>query len=252
MPTTAATWQGATASPLPLAAQVNQFLGVHKVQNLYAAVLESSQTTPGTGATNSNGLYMAQSFTTAVGQTAIGYIGVDMQVSTGLGANLGPMTIGIYANSGGAPTGSALGSTVFAVEYCFAQGTFTFVPMPVTGLTASTTYWIVTQPAGNGTYFYPWERSNQTSGASTSTNGTTWTAQTYGFLYEVFDQTASGPLVGTWEDSGARWSWTTYNTAASINQISQYAEYTVAQGSSQYVQSVRNFMYSNGLLTKVA
>jgi hypothetical protein len=250
--TTTSTWLGATTAQLPLAAQVNQFLGVHKTQNLYAATQTSAQTTAGSGSTSSNGLWIAQSFTTAAGQTAIGYIAIDVQVTATSGSQLGPMTIGIYANSGGAPTGSALLTTVFTVEYAAGQGIWTYVPMPLTGLTASTTYWIVTQPAGNVTFSYPWMKSNQTSGTSTSTNGTSWTAQTYGSMYQVFDQTVSGLLTHTYADSGARWTYTAYTTAAALNQISQYSEYTVAQGSSQYVQSVRFYTYSNGLLTKVA
>lgn len=253
MSTTSATWLGAAPGSAPLAAQVNQFLGIHGVQNLYAAVQTAAQSTAGAAVTTTNGLYLAQSFTTAVGQTAIGYVIVPVTTATTSGASLGPTTLGLFANSAGAPSGSALVSVAVTAEYAnLASGgtntTKLVFPLPVAGLTASTTYWLVLASAGNVSNSYSWFRSNQVSGASTSATGSSWTAQGYGFEYQVFDQTASGLLTATWEDAGARWSRLTYN---SLSQVASSAEYTVAQGSSQYVQSYRGATYSNGLLTKV-
>jgi hypothetical protein len=212
--------------------------------------------TSGAASTSTNGLYLAQSFSTAGGQTAIGYVIVTVATTSTSGASLAPTTLSLYANAAGAPTGAALASVTLTAEYAnLASGgvanTFVIYPLPVTGLTASTTYWLVlASTASSGSY--TWFRSAAASTASTSPNNSTWTAQAYGFKYQVFDQTASGLPTATWEDSGARWSVSTYNTAASINQLSTFAEYTVAQGASQYVQSYRAFTYSNGLLTKVA
>lgn len=250
-------WLGATPASSPQSGQVNQFLGTHNTQILYAGTSTASVLTSGAATTSSNGLYLAQSFTTAAGQTAIGYITCPISTTTTTGASLAPTTLSLYANSGSAPTGAALGSVTLTAEYAYlstANGntnTFTLYPLPVTGLTASTTYWLVlASTASSGAY--TWFRSASASGASTSANGSTWTGQSYGFRYNVFDQTASGLQTATWEDSGARWTASTYNTAASINQIAAYAEYTVAQGTAQYVQSYRALTYSSGLLTKVA
>jgi hypothetical protein len=66
------TWQAATTGQLPKAAQVNQSLGTHKIQLLYPALRKANQSTAGSGTTQTNGLYIAQSFTTAVGQTQTG------------------------------------------------------------------------------------------------------------------------------------------------------------------------------------
>jgi hypothetical protein len=250
-------WLGATPASLPQSGQVNQFLGTHNTQILYAGASTASVLTSGATTTSSNGLYLAQSFTTAAGQTAIGYITCPISTTTTTGASLAPTTLSLYANSGSAPTGAALGSVTLTAEYAYlstANGntnTFTLYPLPVAGLTASTTYWLVlASTASSGAY--TWFRSASASGASTSANGSTWAAQTYGFRYNVFDQTASGLQTATWEDSGARWTASTYNTAAAVNQYASYAEYTVAQGANAYVQSYRAFTYSSGLLTKVA
>ena len=242
-------WQAATTGQPPLAAHVNQFLGTHAVTNLYMGVQTASQTTAGTGGVSTNGLWIAQQFTTGAAQTALGYIGIQLSGPATTGANLGPLTVGIYANSAGAPTGVALISQVYTIEYVSAGPAYPILPLPVSALTPSTTYWIVSQPAGNVTYNYTWGKSNQTSGASTSTNGTTWSAQTYGLLFQVFDQTISGLLTCTWEDSGVRYTWIAYNAN---NLPSSYAEYTAGQTIPGYLQSFRNFTYSNGLLTGVS
>jgi hypothetical protein len=253
MAVTTNTWLGATATQPPKAQQVNAFLGVHASTELYAAVQQSAVTTSGATTTSTNGLWLAQSFTTGSSQTAIGYIEGPISTTTSTGANLSTTTLSLYANSGGAPTGSALASTTLTAEYAYLSTSngntniFTIYPLPVTGLTASTTYWLVLHSTAS-TGAYTWFRSAAASGASTSTNGTAWTAQTYGFRYAVYDQTASGLLTATWSDAGARWTASTYT---SQNQISTYAEYTVGQTASGYTQGFRTFTYSNGLLTKV-
>jgi hypothetical protein len=243
------TWQAATTGQLPRAAHVTQLLGSHASQILYAGVQRAAQTTAGTGNTSTNGLYLAQSFTTASGQTAIGYVMIQLESNTSAGANLPPTTVGIYANSGGAPTGSALVSATLTAEYSNAAPANVTVPVPVTGLTASTTYWIVAAAAGSSTYSFSWNKSNQASGASTSANGSLWNAASYGFLFQVYDQTVTGQPACTWDDSGARWTWTGYTTQ---NQVSQYAEYTSGQTNSGYLQSFRTFTYTSGLPTGVS
>lgn len=246
------TWLGATTGSQPASGQINQFLGAHTSQFLYAATQQASQTTNGSASTSSNNLWLAQSFATASGQTAVGYVIVPVTTTTTSGSSLAATTLSLYANSAGAPTGSPLVSVAVTAEYAnlASGGTATnrlIYPLPVTGLTASTTYWLVLQSTASSGAF-TWYRSNQTSGASTSTNGTSWTAQTYGFVYQQFDQTASGLLTATWEDSGARWQALTYNSNSSLATIGQY---TTAQNSG-YVQAYRALTWSNGLLTKAA
>lgn len=243
-------WNGATSGQQPLAGQINQFLGAHSSALVYSgAVVQSSRTTVGSGSVASNGLWIAQQFTTGASQTAIGRVDIDLQPTGVTGAQLSPAVIGIYANSGGAPSGSALVSTLVPAEYFPMFGAYTYVPMPVSGLTANTVYWLVVQAAGNATYYYPWLKSNQTSGASTSPDGVTWTAQSYGLLYKVYDDTAAGSVLFTWEDSGARWTYTPSNAQGTPSTLS---EYTAAQAAGDYVFSSRNFAYTNGLLTSVS
>jgi hypothetical protein len=253
MAVTSAAWQSATAAQPTLAAQVNQFLGIHASQIIYTGVTTSSQTTPGATSTSTNGLWLAQSFSTAGGQTAIGILFNAISTATTSGASLAPTTLSLYANAAGAPTGGALMSVTITAEYAnLATGATAtnsaIYPLPITGLTASTTYWLVLAAAGNVSNSYTWYRSNQVSGASTSPNGSTWTAQGYGFVYQVADQTAVGLQNATWEDGGARWTATRHG-AGNLN--SAYGEYTAGQTAAGYTQSYRNLTYSGSLLTNV-
>lgn len=248
---TTPTWQGATSGQLPKAAQVNQFLGSHQTQLLYSSLRKAAQDVAGSGSVNTNGLYLAQSFTTAVGQTTIGYVQLDMTTTGGLASVLPPTTLSLYANSAGAPTGAALITTALAAEYVASSISTTItIPLPITGLTASTTYWLVLTPAGDASHFFNWNKSNQVSGASTSANGTVWAAQAFGLLYQVWDQTISAPqVISIWEDSGARWTWFGYsgNTPITI------AEYTAGQTvtATSYTQSYRNLTFSGSAITSI-
>jgi hypothetical protein len=228
-------WLGATTAQAAQAGQVNQFLGTHAASFLYAGASFSSQGTAGSGAVNSNSLWIAQQFTTGTA-TAIGRAQLTLAV-TGTPTAL---PLAVYANTSGAPSGGALVTTAIPSQYLTGSATAVSIPLPDT-LSASTTYWLVTQAVGDASDFYSWSKSNQTSGASTSTNGTSWSAQTYGLLYTCFDKSAVSPLTHTWEDSGARWTTQTVNSNGSTNS---WQEYTVAQGTSQYVYSKRTLVYA--------
>ena len=237
-----------------MAGHVNQLLGSHEASIVYQGTQTAAQTTNGATTTSTNGLWLAQSFTTAVGQTMVGAVTVSLTTTTTTGALLPTTTVSIYADSAGAPSGSPLVSTTLTAEYAYAASggvttTRILIPLPVIGLTAGTTYWIVATAAGNVSDSYTWHRSDQVSGASTSPDGTTWTAQGYGFTFTVTDLSATSSQVATWEDGGARWTATTY-TGADV--ISSYAEYTAGQTAAGYLQSYRTFTYSGGLLTGVS
>jgi hypothetical protein len=245
-------WLAATSGQTPLAAQINQFFTIHPTTELYAGVLQASQATAGSTSTSTNGLYLAQQFSTGASQSVIGYVSIPVTTTTTSGSSLATTTLSLYANSSGAPSGSPIVSTTVTAEYAnqSSGGTATksvVYPLPITGLTASTSYWLVVAAAGGASSSYTWYRSNQTSGASTSPTGSVWTAQSYGFKYAVYDQTASGLLTASWEDSGARWTTYTYNA---LSQLSTIAEYTVGQTTSGYNQGFRTLTYSSALLTK--
>lgn len=151
---TVPTWLAATSGSAPQAGQINQFLGTHASTILYAGVQKAAQTTAGAAQNASHAGWTAQSFTTAVGQTTVGYVVLNVSsIGTTSGANLLPSTISLYANSAGAPTGSPITSVTAPVEYYpVTTGAFAIFPLPATGLTASTTYWIVMPVVGTSSF----------------------------------------------------------------------------------------------------
>lgn len=241
---TAPAWLAATPGYSALAGQVNQFLATHAVTYVYQGTEQANQSTAGSGSVASNGLWIAQSFATAAGQTAAGYVVVTAAV-TGSPA---PWTFSIQANSGGAPSGTALVSAAVPKEFLSGTAAAQAVMLPVTGLTAATTYWIVAQAVGDSGDHFNWSKSNQASGAATSANGTSWTAQAYGLLYQVRDQSPVAPLAGTWEDSGARWTALAYTSG----ELTGIEEYTAGQAANGYTVSSRALTYTGNLLSGVA
>lgn len=252
MTTTVPAWNGATVPYPPNAGAVNQFLGTHSATFIYSgSVLQSSQATGSGNYVTSASTYLAQSITTGATQTIIGT--VQLQVSTVGGspitATITPLTVSLYASSIGAPTGSPLVTASLSEQYVYSGGFFITVPLAITGLTPSTTYWVVVSPAGTGTNYYVWQKSNQTSGALTSPDGVTWTAQTYGFMYEVFDLSGNlPPILFIQEDNGARVVQLNYTGT----QLTGLTEATVTQSGGS-VFSSRTLTYSSaGLLIGVA
>lgn len=240
-------WQAATAGFSALAGHVNQFLCSHAVTYVYTGAQTAAQTTAAGGfpGTPSRNAWLAQSFTTGASQTAVGYVRLNVLV-TGSPA---PWTISLQASSGGAPSGTALVSAGLPKEFLTGSYAFQTVALPASGLTPAATYWIVAQANGTVTDDYVWGQSNQVSGASTSANGTTWTAQAYGLMFRVFDQSAVLPLAATYEDSGARWTALAYNGSGQLTGIE---EYTAGQAANGYTASSRALSYTSGLLTGVA
>jgi hypothetical protein len=238
-------WLAATASEPTAAGQVNQFLGAHAATLIYTGTVQSSQVTAGSGAVNSDGLYIAQSFTTGAAQTTLGRVLLTF-AKTGTPA---PVSVSLQANSGGSPSGTPLVTTLLPADFLSGTPALFSIPLPASGLSPSTQYWIVLNAVGDASDYFSWSKSNQTSGAKTSTNDTSWTAQTYGLLYEVCDNTLLNPLVHTWEDTGARWTLMLYNT---LLQLVTLAEYTAGQTATGYVVSARSLSYTAGQLASIA
>lgn len=234
-------WIGASNGSPQLAAQVNQLLGTHAITYLYSGASGGGQTTLGSGGTNTNGLYIAQSFT-AIATYNLGRVVLGFNTLTG--TPTAPLTVSIQTNSGSAPSGTALITTTVPVQNLVSNVS---IPVPCS-LTNATTYWIVLTPAGDASDFATWLKTNQSSGASTSANGTTWTAQTYGLYYALWDQSAIPPLHHTWEDGGARWTTLALNGLSAPTSLQ---EYTVAQVAGDYVYSSRAMTYSSSFLTSV-
>lgn len=244
-------WQTATSGQKSNAGHANQFLGTHQAAYIYQGGLQSSQTTGTAVYSDSLTQWLSQTIATGVSQTAIGYVQLQLSAIGGSPTLplIPPLTVGLYADSGGLPAGAAIASTTLSDSYIYSAPFWVSVPLAVSGLTPSTKYHLVTNLAGTTGHYYAWQRSNQTSGAATSTNGTTWTAQTYGLMYQVYSQAASGQLQLIYEDNGARWTAFSYNANGTISQV---AEYTTGQTSTGYLQSQRTLTYSNGLVIGVA
>lgn len=234
----------ATTGQAPKAAHVNQFLGAHPASYLYTGASQVAQTTLGSGTVASNGLYVAQKLTTTSAFT-LGRVVLTLAV-TGTPA---PTTISIQANSGSAPSGTPLVATVLPSQMGPPTAGTVSIPLPCS-LSASTTYWIVASAAGDASDFFAYSKSNQTSGVSTSTNGTSWSTQTYGIYFAAFDQSVGNAMpVHTWADSGARWSTWAYNASL---QPTSVQEYTVGQTATGYMYSSRALTYSSGDLATIA
>jgi len=240
-------WLAATANQPTRAGQINQMLGTHTSSLVYPGTQQANHLTGASGGTttHSNGTWIGQQFATAAGQTTIGRITLSLAV-TGTPT---PLSVSLYANNAG-PTGSALVTTLVPHELLATTQATVSIPLPATGLTASTTYWLVTAAVGDASNYYSWARSAQTSGTSTSTSGTTWTAQTYGMIFAVFDGTATGgALMHTWDDAGARWQTYSYDTTGRITAL---IEFTQGQTTTGYLYSSRTLTYTGGRLTAVA
>lgn len=237
------TWLAATTGQATNAGQINQFLGTHASSLIYAGAVQAQQTTAGAGSTASNSLYIAQSFTTGASQTTIGRVVLTL-AKTGAPP---PITVSIQATVSGHPSGVALVSTLFPHDFVSGATAFS-IPLPVTGLTAATQYWVVLNADGDVSNFFSWSKSNQVTGASTSPTAVTWTPQAYGLLYQVCDNTVVNPLVHTRDDSGARWTIQSYN---GLGQAVALGEYTAGQTASGYLLSFRTLAYTAGQIASI-
>lgn len=247
------TYKAAVTGGSGNAGMTNQFLVPHDASIIYdsAAVQESVTTGSGVYTTTEN-QYLSQQFTTTVNQTSISQVWMQISVINGsaITNNIDPFIISIYADSGGEPSGSPLGSASLVETAVFASGFWVIIPLVITGLTGNTPYHIVTSPAGNATSYYVWQRSNLLAGASTSPDLIAWTDQTYGFMYQVYD----GATVGgsNWqfivEDGGARWSQLNYTGSL----VTSTVEYTADQTGSGSVEYSATLSYSGNLLTGIS
>jgi hypothetical protein len=246
------TWLAASAGSAARPGQINQFLGSHSSAWLYSGnTLQSHQTTGSAEFQSSDGQYMAQTFTTASTQTTVGQ--VLLQISTVGGspitALIPALTVAVYANSGGVPTGSALGSATVTSQYVYTSPFWVQVPLGLAGLSVSTPYQLVVSAAGTATNHYAWQQSNQTSGASVSPDGLSWSAQSFGLMYQVYDQSGQiWPPLSLIDDDGARVTTFAYN---SLVQLTGITESVVSQDGSSFFSS-RTISYSGQYPTGVS
>lgn len=233
-------WQSPVVGAQALAGHVNQLLGTHPTTYLYQGVLQASSA-GGTGTASSSGTWLAQRFTTGSSQTAVGYLAFASAV-TGSPA---PWTVSLQADAAGQPSGTALASVQYPKELA-ATVTAALVP---SACTASTQMWIVAEAVGDVSDYFTWAKSSAGSGAMTSPDGVTWTAQSYGLRYVVYDQSTVPPLIGIVEDSGARY--TLFGWSGTGEPV-LVEEFTSGQTQGGYSVSARTLTYSGGMLTGAA
>jgi hypothetical protein len=247
-----ADWLAATVGQPARPGQINQFLGAHGSTWVYSGNTLQAAQTIGTGVMqSSDGQYMAQSFATTTAQTTIGQVWLQLSTVGGspTTATITPLTVSLYANLAGAPAGSALASVTMAEQLVYTGPFWLPVPLTATGLTSGTPYWLVVSPAGTSSAYYAWQQSNQTTGAALSTGGVTWTGQTFGFMFQVYDQSGGAwpPLTLT-DDDGARVTVLSYSAAG---QLATIAESVTAQGGGTFY-STRSLTYSGAYPTGVS
>ena len=252
MGTTTPDWLGAAAGSPGMAGQVNQFLGDHNSLITYGEALASSQTT-GTGVyTGTDVNFISQLVTTGISQTSIS--SVSLQVSTVGGSaiinNIPNLSVSVYNSVSGVPTGSPITTVTLTETYIYSSPFWVSVPLSLGGLTPSTDYHVATSMVGTSSNLYVWQRSTQTSGAFTSTNGTTWIPAAYGMMYQLFEpggNSTSVRLIN--EDDGAR---TTQFSYDSNDQLISLVQFTQTQGGSGSFLTTPTFTYTNGLITGVS
>jgi hypothetical protein len=242
------TMQAAVPGQPGNAGLITQFLATHNAAFIYSGqALISSQSTGAGVYQSTQSQWLAQTITTGVSQTAIGSVALQMSAVGGspTSALITPLTIGLYADASGQPTGSALATATVSCQYVYSAPFWVTIPLLAT-VTASTAYHLVASPAGTASHYYAWQQSNQPSGAATAPDGTTWTNQTYGLMYQVYDATATGQLTAIGEDGLL-----TQFTYTAVGLIATVTQYATAQNGGSIVSSGA-LSYSNGLFTGVS
>lgn len=238
------TWTAATTGQPTQAGQINQFLGTHSTSIVYNGAITSQQTTAGTGSVSTLNTFIAQSVTTSSTQTTLGRVILRLS-KTGTPP---PVTVSLQTDNAGQPSGIALVATPLPPDLIPTSLNNVTIPLP-TAVTPSTKYWIVLSADGTTGNVVNWGKSNQTSGASISTDGVSWTAQAFGLLYIFVDNTLKFTVAHFWDDGGARWATIVTNT---IGQMTTLAEFCVGQTPTGYFFSQRSFAYNNGFFTGTA
>jgi hypothetical protein len=233
-------WQAPVAGQPALAGSINQFLGTHPTTFLYAGTQQATAT-GGSGGLPSNGLWLAQRFTTGSAQTAVGYVTFASTVT----GSPPPLAVSLQADSAGQPSGTALASVSF--PYQLAASTVTAL-LPA-AVSPGTQYWLVTMPAGDSGDYFAWTKSSAGSGCLTAPDGVTWSAQTFGLRYSVYDQSPVPPLIGIVEDSGQRFTLLGWSGSYGPTSVQ---ECTAGQTATGYAEASRTLSYSGGLLTGAA
>ena len=240
-------WHAVAAAGTLSVGDITQFLGTHGCSLLYQGTSQVADTTAVTGSlvtnTGSAAQWIAQPFTTAVGQTTITRIELDL-VGIGTGHDT---TVEIRTDNAGAPSNVTLFSITLPLE--FETGIIS-IPINLTGLSASTKYHIVVDGTVDTSNYVAVQRSaTSVNAALLSASGTgSWSSAGFTAYFNVFSG-VNGVLRNTYEDAGARWTTIDYtNSAAAGNTTPVHiGEYTTGS-----LRSWRTCTFTNGQLVSVA
>lgn len=243
-------YQAAASGQPTQAGGVGQFLGAHNAVFVYSGALVVSSQATGSGTyQSSQSQWLSQTITTGSTQTVIGSVNLQLSVVGGSPTLplVAPLTIGLYADAGGLPSGSAIASAIVSCQYVYSGPFWVPVPLGAT-VTPSTVYHLVASPVGTSSHYYAWQQSNQAQGAATAPDGVQWSLATYGLMYQVLDSTATGSLLAIYDDGGALITQFTYTALGQLATVTQTA---VAQGGSS-ITSSGTLSYTNGFFTGVS
>lgn len=244
------TMLAASSGQKPNSGLISQFLGAHNAAFIYSgAVVQASQAT-GSGTYQSTASqWLSQAVVMGSAQTVLGSVGLQLSAVGGSPtlALTAPLTVALYADSGGLPSGAVLASATVSGQYVYSSGFWLLVPFGLT-VTPSTVYHVVVSMVGTSGHYYVWQQSNQPGGAASAPDGVTWTPASFGLMYELLDATATGQLLAISEDGGQLITSFTYTA---LGQVATVAQYAVTQSGSS-IYSSGTLSYTNGLLTGVS
>ena len=235
------------------AGDVNQFLGTHASLILrdgaskvtYTATATGNQYTYASGGAQ----WLAQPFSTAVGQTTISH--VDLVLAGGAGTWADTVLQLRTDDGSGNPSSTILWSCPIPADF-FSSGAGVWVSIPcnVTGLVGSTMYHLVLTGTTDATNYDDWQTAatSVNAGLKSATGAGSWSSVSATFLFQVFDGNQQGNLRHVIEDCPvggppARWTGVDYNAAGQPVTIREVC------GS---LRSVRTLTYIAGQLTSVS
>ena len=255
------TWRAPASGDTYKAGDITQNLFSHPATFIYQGTFNVTGAASSSGTLNTNtgsaAQYIDQPFTTAVGQTTVTRIEMNFQAN-GTGADT---TIGIYADSGGNPTGTALAQINFPSDFEPGSNTTISVPINVSGLTASTLYHIVIAGTASTSNFLKLQ-DGTTSGSAAQTSptgvGGTWTTAGKTLLFTVYAG-VNGVIRHTMEDiTGSppvpqRWTGLDYamGSAGTSGPPTTLREFVLGSTTANALRSVKTISYTSGLPTTV-
>lgn len=242
-------WRAPIATNTYQAGDITQFEFSHPSAFLYQGTAqETGATRTGTLNTNTGSAaqWIAQPFTTTGSQTTVTRVEIDFLIG-GTGADL---TIDLQTDSGGNPSGTALYSITFPLDFLPGSHALVSFPFNATGLSTSTMYHVVVHGTASTSNFAELgDGTTVTQQALISANGSSWSGAGKTLVFNVFSG-INGVLRNTIEDvtppaAPAKWTGLDYanGSAGTAGPPTTLREYVGA------LRSIKTISYTSGLPT---